>query len=414
MRKIVVLGSGFAGYHAARTLEDALLSRSRVKLTLISDQSSFVFSPLLYNVASDELDPGHITTPLDEAFDASTEVLVARVERIDLKRRVLQTDRGEVDFDYLILAPGTARDEQAFEGAERALTPDSVRRAVEIRDRLAGLFEFGDRSPWRFAVVGASTDGVEWCAELASAIEDVRARNPELARPVEVSLIEARDRVLADHSEEMSAIATRYLKHLGVRLHTGRRVLALSEEGLTLDDGSTINAAHVFHLAGRRGHAWVAESGLPVNQLGRLKVEPTLQVEGHRRVYAVGDAADLPGTSPRNAQVAMQAGRQAAQNLLADLVGRARRPFVYEDRGDFVTLGRANAALDLLGRAFEGRAAWLAYRLYFTALMPQAFQKALLLMDWIALRASRPDWEQRPAALESDALKTSPGDGSAT
>lgn len=404
MRNIVVLGSGFAGYHAARTLEDALLSRSRVKLTLISDQSAFVFSPLLYNVASDELDPGHITTPLDEAFDVSTEVLIARVHRIDLKRRLLETDRGEVPFDYLIVAAGSGRDVESFEGAEDALTPDSVRRAVEIRDRLAGLFEFGDQTPWTFAVVGASTDGVEWCAELASAIEDARARNPELQPQVEITLIEARDRVLADHSEEMSQIAARYLSHLGVKILTGRRVAARTDEGLRLDNGEHIVASHIFHLAGRRGHPWVAESGLPVDELGRIRVEPTLRVRGMLGIYAVGDAAHIQGSSPRNAQVAMQAGKAAAQNLLADLVGRAKRPFVYEDRGDFVTLGRANAALDLLGRAFEGRAAWLAYRLYFTALMPQAFQKALLLMDWIALRATRPDWETRQASLGTEEL----------
>ncbi|RAL20943.1 hypothetical protein DL240_14820 [Lujinxingia litoralis] len=399
MRKIVVLGSGFAGYHAARCLEDALLSRKRVQLTLVSDQSSFVFSPLLYNVASDELDPGHITTPLDEAFDASTEVLIARVEELDLKGRRLITDRGEVPFDYLILAPGTSRDDEAFEGADQAQTPDSVRRAVDIRDRLAGLFEFGDQDPWTFAIVGASTDGVEWCAELASALADVRAKHPDTPPPSAITLIEARDRVLADHSEAMSEIATRYLTHLGVDVRTGRRVLQLEHGELLLDDGERIEATHIYHLAGRRGHPWVTRSGLPLDELGRVEVEDNLKVRGYHRIYAVGDVAQMQVSSPRNAQVAMQAGRHAAQNLLADLVGRATLPFRYEDRGDFVTLGRANAALDLLGRAFEGRAAWLAYRLYFTALMPRPFQKALLLMDWIAMRAARPDWEARPPAL---------------
>lgn len=407
MRKIVVLGCGVAGYHAARLLEEELAGRRRVQLTVLSTRAHFVFSPLLSNVASGELAPDHVTTPIDDAFGPHTKVIIDEVQEIDLQAKRLCCEHRQISYDYLLIATGTVRNTDAFQGAQDLLSPSRLSDATAIERELSEL-SLPSEGPLRFAIIGGSSTGVEWAAELATAMALERGLSCNDGT-LEVDLYEAGPRLLPDHSEQLAEAALRGLEEIGVQVHLNQKITAASPTGVTLNDGEHRQVDGVFNCAGRVGiELWRAQDPeMETDEKGRLKVGPDLRVNKLHGVYAAGDAAAPLAEQPRasNPQVALQQGQLAARNLLADMSGRAKRPFAFEDRGDFVTLGRTNALLELRGLILEGRAAWLAYRLYYSALMPRPIQKARLLMDWIARRARATESAPMSRALPQEATK---------
>lgn len=390
MRNIVVLGCGFAGYHAARRLEMEFTGRRRVQLTVVTRRAHFVFTPLLSHVASGELDPEHVITPVDEAFDARTRVVIDHIESVDLANRQLIGTHQPIPFDYLLVATGAVRDPTPFDGADNLVGPDTLNDAVAIHQQLRRHCA-PDGESLRYAIIGGSSTGVAWAAELATALR----LDPDLSGhgdDVDIDLYEARPRLLPDHSHQMSHLVTDYLKRLGVSCQPGQNIQSAAPAEVCLDDDQhTVTLA--FHCAGRVGASLWSKTDISLDAKQRIEVDDDLSVPDLAGVYVAGDAAaplaELPDRS--NPQIALQQGRWAARNLLADMSGRAKKRFVYEDRGDFVTLGRNHAALELRGLVLEGQAAWLAYRLYYTALMPRPIQKARLLMDWIAGRIGADD-----------------------
>ncbi len=383
MREIVVIGCGLAGYHAARRIEQRIAGRRRVRLTVINERADFVFSPLLTAVASGELLPGHITVGLSDVFESYTRVIVDRVERIDVDAGEVVTTQESLGFDYLVIATGTAPSATTFTGAGELIGPHSLKDAVEIRDRLDALEADGSGDA-RFAVVGASTTGVEWAARLASRAADGSGLNR-----TEVELYEVESRVLPDHSAQLADKVETLLEQLGVRVYTDCRIDSATVSQVVPEGEAGRDATMVFHCAGRVGTSPITTSGLPVDSTGRVEVNDQLGVVGNIGVYAAGDAIRGPSTAPSNTnpQIARQQGIRAARNLIAAMSGRTQEPFEYDDRGDFVMLGPGDTILQLGGMQLEGKAAWLAHRLFYTALMPQSLSKLRLLVDWVGRSA---------------------------
>ena len=381
MRQVVILGCGFAGYHAARHIEEAIAGRRKVQLTVVAHRPEFVFSPLLASVATGSLDAEQVTTPLADLFGPRVGFLQSPVRAIDSEAKVLRLEDGELPYDYLIVATGSRRRADVFEGAGDLPGPDAYEEALLLRQRLLTLR--AQTPPVKLAIVGGSATGAEWAAELATALAEVElyAGTEDLS----IELFEAGHRILPDHSESMSDLAVDYLESLGVQVHVGAEVRRATHDEVELSTGEVRQVDQVFHCAGRGGQDLWPETAAR-DEYGFVKVEGDLSVQEMRGVYVAGDAASriagIPTTS--NPQIAVQQGAWAARNLLADMVGRATKSFRYEDRGDFISLGRRNAALELRGVILEGRPAWLAYRLAYAALMPRPLQRTNLLLEWVS------------------------------
>ena len=408
MRNIVVLGCGFAGYHAARRLESELAGRRRVRLTVVTRRAHFIFTPLLTNVASGELEPDHIVTPIHEAFELRTRVVIDEIESIDWAERRLIGTQEEIPFDYLLIATGAAADQEVFEGAASVIGPHTLTDAITMRQGLDALTDNAEQPP-RLAILGASSTGVEWAGELATALIQDFDLDPRLGE-VDLQLYDAGSRLLPDHSPSIAGFAQQILDELGVEVHLNSPVTAVNDGILSLADGTSLPVDRVYHCAGRRGIDLLQGGELEVDEFGRIVTADDLSVPGYFGVFAAGEAVVPTEAVPSrsNPQIALQQGQWAAKNLLADMSGRMRKPFLYEDRGDFLTVGRDHAILELRGLILEGRAAWLAYRLYYTALMPRSFQKARLLVDWVAGRIGGGDASSRGPRLKE--LETAPGD----
>lgn len=398
MRRIVVLGCGFGGLKAARRLERSLMGRRRVHLTVVSDRSHFVYTPLLPNVATGELGVSHITFPLREALDKSTELIVERVEGIDLDERVLHGHKSRIEFDYLLVACGAQTDWNGHTWQSNALTCKSARDGVRLYEALASSLQQASacassearQRRLTFVIAGAGPTGVEVAAELLSTLRnEIAPTSSGLAEAARVVLIERDSGILPRWPKDLGQLTRAYLRQNRLEMRPGTEVVGRSANEVELSTGEVIAADHLIWCGGVRAPSFLSDTGLSLDETGRINVDATLQARGQAGIYAIGDVANAGHGTDQSAQVASQQAPVAARNLVAALAGRAPRDWEHEHRGYLLSLGRENALAHVGDTLIEGRAARALYRLVHTALMPTAIKKASLFKDWLLTGSSR-------------------------
>lgn len=400
MRRIVILGCGFGGFRAARELERELSER-RIQLTVVSDRADFLYTPLLPNVATGELDAAHITFELRDAFEPTTEVIIREVESIDLGARCLRSPAGDISFDYLLIACGSQVNWGGHpEWAAHALALKDADDAVRLRERIAQVLNesahISDPEARQrhltFVIGGGGPTGVEVSASLLAALKSDLSANaaPELVAATRVILVEKGARLLPEMPAELAEIARGHLREFGMEFRLGTSVTSRSANEVGLSTGEVIQADNLLWCGGVRAHPMVAEAGFSVDDQGRILVDqylkaraPATSVAG---IFAIGDAAYVGEESLQNAQVATQQALDAAYNIVADLSGRGYREWVFRPGAELISLGREQAAAFVAGSAIDGRAARTLYRLVHTAMMPGGLQKATLLKAWLLSR----------------------------
>ncbi len=378
---VVIIGSGFGGLFAARSLR-----KSRVDVTLIGRTSHHLFQPLLYQVATGVLSQGEIAPATREILSRqrNCRVMLGEVVDIDLAERTVTatTPIGtfRTSYDSLIVAAGSG---QSYFGndhfAEFAPGMKSIDDALELRGRIFGAFEraevAGDEESQRrlltFVVVGAGPTGVEMAGQIAELAHrtlprDFRRIDPSQARIV---LVDAVESVLASFGPKLSRKAAHRLEEMGVELALGQKVVDLDAEGVVLEHHSgkrtriesycKVWAAGV--AASPLGRALSEQSGAGLDRAGRIKVLPDLTLPGHPEVFVVGDMIaldDLPGV----AQVAMQGAKHAAAAIDRAARGRPEsKPFKYHDKGSMATVSRFNAVAVIGKIKLSGFIAWLMW-----------------------------------------------------
>jgi NADH dehydrogenase len=369
---VVILGGGFGGLSAAKSLADA-----PVRVTVIDRRNHHVFTPLLYQVATAGLSPGDIASPIRWILrhQANASVQLANAVRVDVPRRTVVLDDGEVSFDYLIVATGATHAYFGHDEWERVAPGlKTLEDALTIRRKVLLAFERAERETdpvvqrrlLTFAVVGAGPTGVELAGALAeisrhALAHDFRTISPETAR---ILLIEAGPSVLAAYPDNLRAFARRALEKLGVSVWTGSPVSAISPGALKVGS-ETIEVGTILWAAGVAASPLGASLGVPLDRVGRVIVNPDLTIPGSDRVYVAGDLGSFAGPDgrplPGVVQVAMQQARHATKNILRTLKNENRAPFVYDDLGIMATIGRNSAVADLGWIRLKGLVAWLAW-----------------------------------------------------
>lgn len=402
MRRIVVLGCGFGGYHAIRELERSLESRRRVQLTVVADRSHFLYTPLLPNVVTGEVDLTHITFPLRDAFHDTTEIIDEHIESIDLDQRVLRGQHRDIEFDYLLIAVGARTHWRGHDDwADHALTCKDARDATKLREHISDLLERAAQVQSKaererlmtFVVGGAGPTGTELAAEIFTTLkfEVLEDAEPELRDALRCVLVEPSASLLPDLPEAVRHRAQQYLQDIGLELALETTVEDVERGAVELSDGRRIETESFFWCGGIKPPPLIEDGDFVFDESGRVVVDSSFSVRGHSGVFAIGDCASVDPAIPQTAQVATQQGPQAAKNILAAFDGRAPRSWSYFHKGDLITLGRRNAIASLRGAVVEGRAAWTFYRMAYTALMPSGIKKATLLANWVASNFSPGD-----------------------
>jgi NADH dehydrogenase len=401
---VVILGGGFGGLQAARGL-----ARAPVRVTLVDQHNHHLFQPLLYQVATAGLAVTDIAVPLRHVVrkQANTTVLLARASSIDVARRVVVLEDGELAYDRLIVATGAVGHWFGHdEWAEHALGLKDCRDALAIRSRILLAFEAAERAEdederarqLSFAVIGGGPTGVELAGALAeiarvTLARDFRRFDPGSARVV---LVEAGPRILPAFPEDLARSAASALVRLGVTVRTGAPVTAIDGEGITLS-GERIPAATVLWAAGVRATPLVQSLGATLDRAGRVPVEPDLSVPGHPEIQVIGDAAAVPWrdgpvpgvTVPGMCPGAMQMGRHAARNVVRVTRGEPPLPFVYRDKGSLATIGRSSAVAELGKLRFTGFLAWVLWVFVHIFYLIGFRNRFVVLFEWAWLYCTR-------------------------
>lgn len=398
---VVIIGGGFGGLYAAKSLKYA-----PVRVTLLDRRNFHLFQPLLYQVAAGELSPADIASPLRGILkrQKNTRVLLAEVIDIDVPNHRVVLSDGEVSYDTLIIAAG-ARHHYFGNDRWEKLAPGlkTVEDATEIRRRILLAFEVAEREPdpekrraWlTFVVVGAGPTGVELAGAIAEIANDTlkhdfRAINPADARIV---LLEGADRVLPPYPPELSAKAEIALARLGVSVRTGTFVTEVGPDAVTIRSGErseSIPARTVLWAAGVQasplGRILASATGATLDDIGRVVVEPDLSVAGHPDIFVIGDMAHFSHQTgnplPGVAQVAMQQGRYVATLVQRRLHGQTMPAASYRDYGSMATIGRAAAVADLGWIHLSGFVAWLAWLFIHLINLVEFENRVLVLVQW--------------------------------
>ncbi|HVC75551.1 MAG TPA: NAD(P)/FAD-dependent oxidoreductase [Candidatus Micrarchaeaceae archaeon] len=369
---VVIAGAGFGGLTCARALKQAPVD------VLIVDRNNYhLFTPLLYQVASALLDPGEIARPVRSLIRpyANVDFKQAEVIGADLDRQVLLTDRGEIRYDYLVLATGSQSDYFGNASlAQHALGLKDLDEGLALRNRILSQFE---SSRWTtnaaqrrvlltFAVVGAGPTGVELAGSLIELIhlvlrKDYRGLN--LAE-VRVLLLEAAAAPLGTFAPTLREAARKSLEKKGVEVMLGAKVESVDEASIKLVGGKEIAAGTIIWTAGVRASDLGKALGIELGRQARVKVESTLQVPGHPAAFVIGDLAGAidGGTPlPMLIPVAMQEGRQVAATVAELVRSGGAKAFRYKDPGIMATIGRNSAVAELGAVRLSGFLGWLMW-----------------------------------------------------
>jgi NADH:ubiquinone reductase (H+-translocating) len=395
--RIAIVGAGFGGLNAARSLAEA-----PVHITVIDRKNHHTFQPLLYQVATAGLSPGEIAAPVRSILRSNrdVEVLMAEVTGFDLERRIVHTQQAEIAYDYLIVAAG-ARHSYFGHDEWEALAPGlkTIEDALEIRRRVLLAFELAERQaaagesaiPLNFVVIGGGPTGVELAGTLAEISRHALAHEFRSIDPgrTHIVLLEGGPRVLAAYAEDLSRSAEEQLKQLGVEVRTSTTVTQV-EPGAVCLGKTRLPATVVLWAAGVAASPLGKALGGQIDRAGRVPVAPDLSFAGHPEIFVIGDLAAakdesgklLPGVAP----VAIQQGRFVAKLIRSEVKSGARlrtRPeFHYWDKGSLATIGRA-AAVAQFGRIhISGFVAWLSW-LFVHILFLIGFRNRLLVfIQW--------------------------------
>lgn len=391
---IVIVGGGFGGLRAARAL-----AKAPVRVTLIDRNNFHLFQPLLYQVATAGLAPEEIAYPLRGIIrrQKNLEFRMTEVQRVDADHKTLHTDSGEISYDYLIMAAGGTTNYFGMQSVEEhSFGLKEIHEATAIRNHILRQFELAGqesdlqrrRALLTFVVVGGGPTGVECAGAISELIRLVLTRDyPRLnLKDVQVILIEAADRLLAnltaDLSAETAAVLTR--KHVDVRF--GCTVAGYDGHVLQLKDGTPLPTHTVIWAAGVRAAPVMDTLGAAQASLRRVRVTPTLHLPERPEVFVIGDAAYLEGPDgkayPMVAPAAMQQADFAVRNILHQLHGETEENFQYKDLGSMATIGRNHAVAMVNGIKFRGIFAWFVWLLVHLMQLVGFRNRLAVLFDW--------------------------------
>lgn len=411
VKRIVILGGGFAGMKTAESLEHQFLHDRSIGVTLISETNALLFTPMLAEVAGSSLEPSHISTPLRSSLPR-TSFVRATVESVDLEKRMVRlaadpsrNEGGprEIPYDQLVLALGAVSNYLGMANVQKhALDFKSLLDAIRVRNRVIEMFERADsesqpemrRRLLTFVIAGGGFAGVELAGALNDFGRGILADYPNL-RPedLKVILVHSRDHILPELSESLGRYAQEKMAARGVIFRLNARLTDFQPGVVKLNDGQ-ITAETLVWTAGTAPNPVLRTLPVERDKRGAVIVETTLGVKDHPGVWALGDcAAVLDGRTgkacPPTAQFALREAPVVAKNIRASLEGRTLRAFHFDSLGALCVVGHQTACAELSvpfartkSMRFSGLLAWAMWRGIYLAKLPGLERKIRVLMDW--------------------------------
>ena len=403
-----MLGGGFAGAYVARLV-------GKRGATIVSPESSMLYTPLLPEAASGTLEPRHVVVPLRQMCPHA-ELVLGRATSLDVGARTVEADTiagpAEFSYDRLVVALGAVTRVFPVSGlVEHGRGFKDLADAIALRNhvlqRLEAAAAGGPPSELGFVFVGAGYAGVEALAELNDLARAALRYYPSLRNtPQRWVLVDAAPAILPEVPRRLGAYAARRLERRGIEIHVGETLASYDGETAVLSNGTVVPTRTLVWTAGVKASPLLNDFGLPLDDRGRVRVDETLRVEGHQDVWSLGDCAAVPNartpghTDPPTCQHALRQARRLAKNLSGP-----PRPYAYRMLGQVATLGRYKGIADVMGIHLSGFPGWFVARSYHLYALPLLSRKLRVVADWTTSLFFRRDIAElsslgHPAGLE--------------
>ena len=394
--RIVIIGGGFAGVNLVKSLLNKDL-----QVVLLDKHNYHTFQPLLYQVSSSGLEPDSIAYPLRKIIKKHKNSFfrLAEVEYIDTDKNEITTNIGTLNFDFLVIATGTKTNFFGNKAIETNSMPmKSVPQALNIRSLILQNFEKAaissteeERQAYlNFVIVGGGPTGVELAGAIAELKNHILPRDyHDLdSGDMQIHLLEGANRVLPPMSEHASQKAEKFLKRLGVHVHTNVFVKDYDGKHVTTNSDLKLHTETLIWAAGVTGlpiHGLNVESIL--ERTNRYKVNRFNQIEGYDSIFALGDIASMatenyPNGHPQVAQPAIQQGKLLGKNLIRFIKNESPKPFTYKDKGSMATIGRNKAVVDLKHFKFGGFLAWFIWMFILLMSLVGFRNRVIVFFNW--------------------------------
>ena len=401
-KHVIILGGGFGGVYAALEFEKILGRDSTFDVTLVNRENFFLFTPMLHEVASSDLDMTNIVNPIRKLL-RRVECFHGEVASIDLAQRQIRVTHGQthhghtLPYDHVILALGSVTNFYNLPGlAERALTMKTLGDAIYLRNRMIIHLEEANfecaaslRKPLlTFVVAGGGFAGVETIAGMNDFLREALPFYPHL-RPemLRLVLVHSGQVILPELGEALGRYAHKKLSARGVEIRINTKVVELSDQEVRLSDGTSITSTTLVWTAGTAPNPLLAT--LPCQtKSGRVVVNDCLEVPGWPGVWALGDCAVIPdpltgSCHPPTGQHALREAKVAARNVLAAFQGSEKEPFRFRTLGQLAAIGRRTGVARILGFNFSGVIAWSLWRFIYLSKLPRIEKKVRVVLDWL-------------------------------
>lgn len=397
--RVLILGGGFGGLYAA--LEFEKRRDPRFEVTVVNRENFFLFTPMLHEIAASDLDLTNIVNPIRKMI-RHVNFFCGDVVKIDVVNKRVTASHGfdhhthDLEYDHLVLALGSVTNFFGLPGvADHALTMKSLGDAIQLRNRLIAHLEEGDtecaghkRSPLlTFVVAGGGFAGVETIASINDFLRDALPFYPNLSEEmIRVVLVHPGEFILPELGEKLGRYADGKLRQRGVEIHANCKVAAVRAEEVELSNGERIAASTLIWTAGVSPNP-ILDLVPCAKERGRITVNANLEVAGTDGLWALGDCALVPdpatgGYCPPTAQHASREGKIVAQNIVATVEGRPKKPFTFKTLGQLAAIGRRTGVARILGVNFSGFLAWFLWRGIYWSKLPRIEKKIRVAIDW--------------------------------
>lgn len=411
----LVLGGGFAGSYVARLL-------GKRGSTILSTENYMLYTPLLVEAGSGTLEPRHVVVPLRQMCPHA-DLLLGGATGLDEERRLVRADTLagalEIHYEQLVLALGSIARVFPVPGLrEHGVGFKDLADAIALRNRVLQQLERAAIQPdlpeeLGFVFVGAGYAGVEALGELNDLAHAALRFYPNLRNvPQRWVLVDAAPKILPEIPRRLGEYAARHLEKRGVEIHVETTLSSYDGREAVLSNGATIPARTVVWTAGVRANPLLGELGLPLDERGRVRVDPFLHVEGRENVWALGDCAAVPNTrtpgavDPPTSQHALRQARRLTKNLTS---GRPE-PYGYRMLGQVATLGRYKGIAEIPGVRLRGFPGWFVARTYHLYQLPLLSRKLRVVLDWTVALLFRRDVVELSVLGHPRGLEEPPGD----